>query len=92
MLLLPKNKDGLKDIFTQLAGEVGTPYSIQADSIVDVIDARFELTGESKNALKEAYGNDISIVPNDDGTTTITWSDEAAYIRNEDRGWMDCRI
>ena len=81
-----ENKDGLKDIFTQLAGEVGTPYSIQADSIVDVIDARFELTGESKNALKEAYGNDISIVPNDDGTTTITWSDEAAYIRNETEG------
>lgn len=86
------DKDGLKEIFEDLAGKVGTPYSIQADSIVDVIDARFELTEESKRELKKTYKDDITIVVNPDGTTTITWSGEAAHIKNQSEGGWSAKF
>ena len=86
------DKDGLKEIFEDLAGKVGTPYSIQADSIVDVIDARFELTEESKRELMKTYEDDITIVVNPDGTTTITWSGEAAHIKNQSEGGWSAKF
>lgn len=80
--------DGLTDIFEELAGQMGNPYSIQPEKIVDVIDSRFELTAESEAALKKQYGNELSIKKNDDGTTTLTWTGESAKILNViDGGW-----
>lgn len=82
------NPDGLKDIFEELAGQMGNPYSIQPEKIVDIIDSRFELTAESETALKEQYGNELSIKKNNDGTTTLTWTGASAKILNViDGGW-----
>ena len=86
------DKDGLQKIFKDLAGKVGMPYSIQADSIVDVVDARFKLTAESKEALIRTFGKYINIEENDDGTTTITWSEEAAHIKNESEGGWSAKF
>ena len=85
------NTENLKTTFKNLAGKIGSLYSIQPEEIVDVIDSRFELTPESKAELSK--NENISVVKESDGTTTITWKNEAAKIGNkdaekeEDRGW-----
>lgn len=73
---------GLQETFKSLAGDIGALYSIQPSKIVDVIDARFELTDEQK---KEFDKNDeITYKENkDDGTTTITWIGSSAHIGNK---------
>lgn len=82
------NADDLKDIFEELSGQMGNPYSIQPEKIVDVIDSRFELTAESEAALKKQYGDELSIKKNNDGTTTLTWTGASAKILNViDGGW-----
>ena len=75
--------DGLSQIFKDIEGEIGALFTIQPEKIVDVIDARFELTDASKAALK-AEG--ASIKTNEDGTTTIKWTGEKATIGNENAG------
>lgn len=82
------DSSGLSKIFEDIAGQLGDPYAVDADRIVDVIDSRFELTAESKTALEKEFGADISITENKDGTTTITWKGDAAKIPNElNGGW-----
>lgn len=89
------------EIFEQIAGEVGKAQAIQADKIVDIVDARFELTSEAKKTieakndeLKQKYDlskDCIVVTENDDGTTTIEWTGPAALIdvKNPDGtpGW-----
>ncbi|MEE1191430.1 MAG: SpaA isopeptide-forming pilin-related protein [Blautia sp.] len=75
--------DKLNGIFDDIAGEIGALFTIQPEKIVDVIDARFELTDASKAALEEAGAY---IISNTDGTTTIEWTGEKATIGNENAG------
>lgn len=49
-----------------------------AGTITDTIPADFELTEESQAALESAYGSNITITENDDGTTTIEIRDVQA--------------
>ena len=85
------NTENLKTTFKNLAGKIGSLYSIQPEEIVDVIDSRFELTPESEAELSK--NKNIRVDKKSDGTTTITWKNEAAKIGNkdaekeEDRGW-----
>lgn len=84
------NKTLLEEHFKQLAGKIGSLYSIQPEKIVDVIDSRFELTEAQKKvfddynkAHESEAGNRITYVENADGTTTITWTGAAAHIGNK---------
>ncbi len=97
----------LSKIFTSIASKIGELYSIPANKIVDTIDERFELTEASRKALVGdvqgvedetnntiTYTNTertITIVERKNGSTTITWTGDAAIIRNaEDKdnpGW-----
>lgn len=79
-----EDKTSLANQFASLAGKIGSLFEVQADKIVDVIDARFELTQESEEALKKAYGNNVTITRNEDGTTTIEWTGDAAKVGNSD--------
>ena len=45
------NTEDLKKEFKKLAAQIGAYYSINAEKIVDVIDARFELTEAGRKAL-----------------------------------------
>lgn len=67
-------------IFEDIAGQIGDFYKISPEKIVDVIDARFELTEESKKKLEAMDG--VTVKVNQDGTTTITWTKDAAVIGN----------
>lgn len=72
---------GLQETFKSLAGDIGALYSIQPSKIVDVIDARFQLTDAQKQAFNE--NEEITYKVNDDGTTTITWTGSSAHIGNK---------
>jgi len=74
------DNEGLKKTFENLAGSIGSLYSIDPKQIVDVIDARFKLTEEQKNKFKA--NPDINFTENEDGTTTIIWTGSAAHIGN----------
>lgn len=74
--------DELGSIFDEIAGQIGELYTVHPDKIVDVIDARFKLTTESKNKLEKIKG--VTVTENADGTTTITWTGDAAIIGNKD--------
>lgn len=71
----------LQKIFKSLAGDVGALYSIQPSKIVDVIDARFQLTDAQKQAFDK--NDEITYKVNNDGTTTITWTGSSAHIGNK---------
>lgn len=75
------DKDELSKEFKSLAGSIGALYSIQPTKIVDVIDARFQLTDAQKKQFDE--NENISYTENEDGTTTITWTGDAAHIGNK---------
>ena len=91
------NLSELTGIFEDIAGRIGDLFTVQPEQIVDVIDARFKLTKESEDKLKALNNSDktghVDIRENADGTTTITWTGNAAKIGNaeaekeEDRGW-----
>lgn len=53
--------------FKKLAAQIGAYYSINAEKIVDVIDARFELTEAGRKAL---VGDAKAITNNEDGSKT----------------------
>lgn len=91
------NLSELTGIFEDIAGRIGDLFTVQPEKIEDVIDARFKLTKESEDKLKALNNSDktgyVDIKENADGTTTITWTGNAAKIGNaeaekeEDRGW-----
>ena len=91
------NLSELTGIFEDIAGRIGDLFTVQPEKIEDVIDARFKLTKESEDKLKALNNSDktghVDIRENADGTTTITWTGNAAKIGNaeaekeEDRGW-----
>ncbi len=91
------NLSELTGIFTDIAGKIGDLFTVQPKKIVDTIDSRFELTAESRKALLALNGSDdtkkVEIKDNEDGSTTITWTGNAAKIGNaeadneNDRGW-----
>lgn len=58
--------DDLAAEFKKLAAQIGAYYSIDAEKIVDVIDARFELTEAGR---KELVGDAVA-TPNADGSKT----------------------
>ena len=88
----------LANIFKSLASKIGDLYSVTPTKIVDTIDARFKLTEKSRIALVGNVNgvkntetntttytkadNTIVITENANGTTTITWTGDAAKIRN----------
>lgn len=92
------DKEQLTGIFQALAGKIGDLYSVTPTKIVDTIDTRFKLTEASRIALvgnvegvkntetnTTTYtkaDNTIVITENANGTTTITWTGDAAKIRN----------
>lgn len=91
------NLSELTGIFTDIAGRIGDLFTVQPKKIVDTIDSRFELTAESRRALLALNDSDdtkkVEITDNKDGSTTITWTGNAAKIGNaeaeneEDKGW-----
>lgn len=61
--------------FKLIAGKIGDLYTVQPTSIVDVIDARFELTEDSVNTLasKKIAGKTGTV---NESKTEITWTDD----------------
>ena len=64
--------------FELIAGKIGDLYTVQPTSIVDVIDARFELTEDSVNNLaqKVIAGNKGIVEKVNESNTEITWKDD----------------
>ena len=64
--------------FELIAGKIGDLYTVQPTSIVDVIDARFELTEDSVNDLaqKEIAENKGTVKKVNESETKITWTDD----------------
>ncbi len=58
--------EDLEKEFKKLAAQIGAYYSINAEKIVDVIDARFELTEAGRKALV----GDAEVTTNEDGSKT----------------------
>lgn len=91
------NLSELTGIFTDIAGKIGDLFTVQPKKIVDTIDSRFELTADSREALLALNDSDdtkkVEIKDNKDGSTTITWTGNAAKIGNaeadneNDKGW-----
>lgn len=72
------NVTDLVNKFKLIAGKIGDLYTVQPASIVDVIDARFELTDAGVNALadKEIAGNKGTVKKVNESKTEITWTDD----------------
>ena len=68
------NVTDLVNEFKLIAGKIGDLYTVQPTSIVDVIDARFELTEDSVNTLasKKIAGRTGKV---NESKTEITWKD-----------------
>ena len=68
------NVTDLVNEFKLIAGKIGDLYTVQPTSIVDVIDARFELTEDSVNTLasKKIAGKTGTV---NESKTEITWTD-----------------
>ena len=64
--------------FELIAGKIGDLYTVQPTSIVDIIDARFELTEDSVNNLaqKVIAGNKGIVEKVNESNTEITWKDD----------------
>ena len=60
--------------FKLIAGKIGDLYTVQPTSIVDVIDARFELTEDSVNNLAQKVIAENKGIVNE-SNTEITWKD-----------------
>lgn len=71
------NVTDLVNEFKLIAGKIGDLYTVQPTSIVDVIDARFELTEDSVNNLaqKVIAGNKGIVKKVNESNTEITWKD-----------------
>ena len=76
--------DSLYHIFNSITDNM--PVSITA-TITDVIDSRFELTTGEKKRLE---GRGATVSGNDDGTTTVTWTDTTVKSKTGDTpGWHE---
>lgn len=64
--------------FELIAGKIGDLYTVQPTNIVDVIDARFELTDVGVNDLakKEIAGKKGTVKKVNESKTEITWTDD----------------
>ena len=63
------------------------PVSITA-TITDVIDSRFELTDKQKNTF--ANRNDVQVTYNENGTTTVTWTNTTVKSKTGNTpGWHE---
>ena len=71
------NVTDLVNEFKLIAGKIGDLYTVQPTNIVDVIDARFELTEDSVNNLaqKVIAGNKGIVEKVNESNTEITWKD-----------------
>lgn len=76
--------DSLYHIFNSITDNM--PVSITA-TITDVIDSRFELTTGEKDRLK---GRGATVAENDDGTTTVTWTNTTVKSKTGNTpGWHE---
>lgn len=76
--------DSLYRIFNSITDNM--PASVTA-TITDVIDSRFELTNGEKDRLK---GRGATVTENDDGTTTVAWTNTTVNSKNGDTpGWHE---
>lgn len=68
--------------FELIAGKIGDLYTVQPTSIVDVIDARFELTDAGVNDLaqKEIAENKGTVKKVNESETEITWTDNKEVV------------
>ena len=74
----------LYDIFNSITDNM--PVSITA-TITDVIDSRFELTTGEKERLE---GRGATVSENDDGTTTVTWTNTTVKSKTGNTpGWHE---
>ena len=78
--------DSLYRIFNSITDNM--PASITA-TITDVIDSRFELTDKQKETF--ANRSDVRVTYNNDGTTTVTWTDTTVNSKTGDNtpGWHE---
>jgi hypothetical protein len=67
-------------IFKQIANEIENHVPIEHATVTDILTAEFELTDHGKDQL-EALG--ASYTTNNDGTTTIVWSDVTIPADNQ---------
>lgn len=67
---LASDTTALNSAMSAIAQSIKNTLATNA-TVTDIIPASFNLTEEAKTALKEKYGDDITIIENEDGTTTI---------------------
>ncbi len=78
--------DELKKIFQNLQQTLVENAAITGAQVTDVLDTRFALAEGEEERLKALYGENVSIVENEDGTITITWQDQVIKHKTEG-GW-----
>jgi fibro-slime domain-containing protein len=71
----------LSAIFAEISTKVTKNTAIPNAAITDVIDARFELAEGEKARLTESGA---AVTYNEDGTTTVTWSNQDILPKNGD--------
>lgn len=77
--------ESLYNIFNSITENM--PNSVTA-TITDVIDSRFELTAKQKDTF--AKRSDVQVTYNNNGTTTITWTDTTVNSKTGDTpGWHE---
>lgn len=77
--------ESLYNIFNSITENM--PNSVTA-TITDVIDSRFELTAKQKDTF--AKRSDVQVTYNDNGTTTVTWTDTTVNSKTGDTpGWHE---
>ena len=77
--------DSLYHIFNSITDNM--PVSITA-TITDVIDSRFELTDKQKSTF--ANRNDVQVTYNENGTTTVTWTNTTVNSKTGNTpGWHE---
>ena len=77
--------ESLYNIFNSITENM--PNSVTA-TITDVIDSRFELTAKQKDTF--AKRSDVQVTYNNNGTTTVTWTDTTVNSKAGDTpGWHE---
>lgn len=77
--------ESLYNIFNSITENM--PNSVTA-TITDVIDSRFELTAKQKDTF--AKRSDVQVTYNNNGTTTVTWTDTTVNSKTGDTpGWHE---
>lgn len=60
----------LEKAFAKIASDIKNTLATDA-TVTDIVPESFKLTAEAKEALLATYGDDITLIENEDGTTTI---------------------